>query len=244
VWGVKFYATASLAAALLALPATAGAKPRASVVLTGCQTAVDPELRMAAFEARARRVDGADRMQMRFTLHERGSAVPRWSALSAEGWDAWVTSDPGVAEYRYTREIGRLSAPAGYRAVVRFRWLDAQGVVLARRRAVSAACRQPDLRPNLVVHDVTWRDGRFHVELRNTGRTRAAASQVELMAGQAAYRAPVAPIRPGASRTVAVEAPRCRPGDAGLSAVADVTNAVDERVEDDNGFARNCPAAR
>ena len=226
--------------ASLLLAGAADARPRAQVVVTECRPALDPELRLAAFEGRARRIPGAERMQMRFTLQERSAGA--WSVVEAEDWGEWTTSAAGVAEYRYTKEIGRLAAPAAYRTVVRFRWLDDAGAVIARDLAVSKRCRQPDLRPDLGVRDVVFRDGRYLVEVRNGGATRAPASQLELVVDGVERRVvAVGPVRARSTRTVEVAAPRCTPGGPGVSVYADHGDAVDERDEADNGRVLGCP---
>ena len=84
-----------------------------------------------------------------------------------------------------------LSAPAAYRTVVRFRWLDADGAVLARSRATSRVCRQPDLRPDLaatlieVAPPTDERRGALRGHAAATAAARAAgAFAVALRAGE------------------------------------------------------------
>jgi hypothetical protein len=47
-----------------------------------------------------------------------------------------------------------LRAPASYRFRVAFRWLGAGGRIIAAVVRTSASCRQPDLRPDLLVHSI------------------------------------------------------------------------------------------
>ena len=94
---------------------------------------------------------------MRLDLWER-SAGQRWALRSdVPGLGVWVTpSDAGVGSragdvFKYRQAVGRLEVPAAYRFQRR--------VPLARRRrrgrargdAHHAVCRQPDLRPDLVL---------------------------------------------------------------------------------------------
>ena len=51
----------------------------------------------------------------------------------------------------FTRRVEGLIGPARYRAMVRFKWLDARGKTILSARRFSKACRQPDHRPNLKV---------------------------------------------------------------------------------------------
>jgi hypothetical protein len=165
--------------------------------------------------------------------------------VDADDWGEWTSSDPGVAEYHYTKEVGRLAAPALYRTVVRFRWVDAAGELVARRRAVSPRCRQPDLRPDVEIADIEVDGGNYLVHVRNTGPTRAAASELELIVDGDQRRVVAVPaIKASSTRAIALVAPRCTPGGPGVSALADFSDAVDERDETDNGFARNCPLLR
>ena len=122
------------------------------------------------------------RMQMRFTLQTRSPESPSWRALPAAGFGRWLTSDAGVGRYVYTKRVVSLLAPASYRTIVRFRWLDAGGDRSPRRAATSPVCRQPDLRPNLRPLGVQARAGadpehaRYVVPVVNRGRTRRARS--------------------------------------------------------------------
>ena len=121
---------------LCAFPAAASA---ASVKLLDCT----PQDRAATFEARVNARSGSERMQLRFTLQVREGALDAWRRVAAGGFDEWLTSAADVGRYSYTKMVRNLSAPAAYRMVVRFRWLDADGAVLRRAWDTSAPCRQP-----------------------------------------------------------------------------------------------------
>ena len=102
--------------------------------------------------ARCASLAGASRMQMRFTLQARTPDTTRWSAVAAPGFGSWVSSASGTSRYVYTKRVEGLLAPAYYRVLLRFRWLDGAGRVIASHPPrTRAACRQPDPRPNLVV---------------------------------------------------------------------------------------------
>jgi hypothetical protein len=122
---------------LCAFPAAASA---ASVKLVECA----PQARMAMFEARLGARSGSERMQVRFTLLVRNAALHEWRRVAADGLDAWLTSAADVGRYSYAKTVQNLSAPAAYRMVVRFRWLDADRALLARARATSRSCRLPE----------------------------------------------------------------------------------------------------
>lgn len=218
--------------------ATASAKPRA--VVASC----DRIHRTAVFEGRMDTLPDAQRMQMRFRLQVFTPDEPEWSVLAVPGFSAWVTSDPGRTRYVYTKRVESLLAPAAYRVVTRFRWLDADGAVLRTARAVSKPCRQPDPRPDLRVFQLGLAPGssqRYDVTLRNAGRGDAAASVVQLaLPDGTVLSADVPPIAPGGREDVFVTGPACRPGST-VTVTADADDAVDERDEA-NAFSLPCPS--
>jgi hypothetical protein len=226
------------ALALLGFPAAAEAA--ASVKLRDCAPALEPEKRGATFEARMRSAPGSERMQVRFTLQVREGVLPGWQRVVADGLDEWETSEPGVTRYSYSKIVRNMSAPAAYRAIVRFRWLDAAGDVLERSRATSRICRQPDMRPDLGVTVIAATDGGYTVALRNAGRSAAGPFSVALSAGDVALE-PLAldGMQAGEQRFVTLAGPACEPGEP-LTATVDGGDAVDERDEDDNVLVASC----
>ena len=46
---------------------------------------------------------------------------------------------PGVKVYKYLKQVTNLAAPAFYRGVVRFRWLNAKGKLIKAARTAHAA---------------------------------------------------------------------------------------------------------
>jgi len=233
------------AAALAAAPAPAAAgQSTARVALTSCTTGPSAGERTAVYEGRMRRVAGTRRMQMRFALQWRRPGARRWSAIQAPGLGAWVSSDRGVKTYTFTKRIENLAAPAGYRVVVRFRWLDARRHRIDSAEIVSKPCRQPDLRPNLVPRRVySERVGdpdrpRYVVVVRNDGETAAGAFDVGLGGFVPGH---VVDLGPGASTLVSFEGPRCD-APATLTATVDAGALVEEADEDDNALSVPCPA--
>src|SRR5215217_1529311 len=138
------------AAGLFAAPApAANARAAAGVKLLGCVPAVESADRTATFEARMRASAASYRMQLRFTLQTRVGAAVSWRRVVADGLGEWLTSAPLVSRYSYAKTVENLADHTSYRMLVRFRWLDADGEVIGRARAVSRACRQRDMRPDL-----------------------------------------------------------------------------------------------
>jgi CARDB len=222
-----------------------GAAQAASVRVTDCVPALDPEERTATFEARMRSVRDSERMQVRFALQAREDELHPWRRVVAEGFDTWLTSMPDVRRYSYAKTVVNLSAPAAYRTVVRFRWLDLDGAVVKSAREVSASCRQPDMRPNLVPRRVDVLPGpdadtrSYAVTVRNDGRSDADPFTATFQARDLGTLA-VLGLAPGAQRVVTFVAPPCTAG-APLTVTLDPDEAVDERDEDDNVLIAPCP---
>jgi hypothetical protein len=218
-------------------PAAASAE---SVKLLACVPALEGEQRSASFEARMRAARGSERMQVRFTLQVDEDLLGHWRRVAAPGLDDWLSSDPGVTRYSYAKTVQNLSAPAAYRMIVRFRWLDGAGEVLARSRTTSRVCRQPDIRPDVGAVAIDVADGGYAVTLRNAGRTAAGPFAVTLSAGSQRLEPLTVPaLGPGARTVLMVAGPACAPG-AALTATVDAGQAVDERDENDNVLVATC----
>jgi CARDB len=234
----------------LLLPGVAGAavpKSARAVAVTACERGAGDQGGAAVFEARMRTLPGTARMQLRYTLQVRTPDRNRFSALAAPGFGTWVGPSAGTTRYVYTKRVENLLAPGSYRVKVRFRWLSASGAIVRRAKVISTACRQPDPRPNLTVRSLGVQAGsadgrdRYVAFVRNTGRTTAGPSSLELtVAGTLLGSTPVDELAPGEGMLVSLEGPACAMGDT-IEAEADADEAVDERNEDDNRLSRTCP---
>ena len=229
--------TALLTAALLALAApAASAQAPASVELTACR----PGKRAAEFEAAMEAVPAAHRLRMRFTLEARRPGERRYRRLAVPGFGGWTTSGPGTARYVFTRRVQALVGPASYRALVRFRWVDAAGRVLAHAQALSRSCRQRDHRPDLEVLALAVGRGAYVARVANRGRSASGPFVLELTVdGERLAPVSVGSLPRGAERLVELHGPECRPG-ATAVAVADLGYRVEERSERDNAFTLTC----
>ena len=240
--------TAALLASALA-PATAAAAPATATRaarLVSCDSALDPADRLATFEGRMRAVRGTARMQMRFTLQTRTKDHVNWRALAAPGFGRWLSADPGVGRYVYTKRVVALFAPASYRTVVRFRWLGRGGHRIASDRSTSPICRQLELRPNLRPLGIEERQGadpqhaRYLVPVVNRGKSAAGPFDVVVTVDGATLTPAQTPdLAPGERALVEVDGPPCTTGSL-LTVDVDPTGAVDERVETDNRLNVAC----
>jgi hypothetical protein len=230
-------------------PAAPAQAASSGVRLLDCESALDPAARSATFEGRMRVRKAARKLQMRFTLQTRSRGDSGWHKLSAPGFGKWLTSDPGVGRYVYTKHLVELDAPASYRTVVRFRWLDGDGVRVASSKATSPVCRPSDLRPNLKPLGVEARPGadashaRYLVPVLNRGRSLAGPFDVVVSVDGTALTPAQAPeLGPGERALVEVQGPPCQDGQI-LTVDVDPTGTVDERAEGDNQLSALCPGA-
>jgi hypothetical protein len=231
------------AAALGASVAAAQAPPLAARTVA-CETGPQPADRFAVFSGSLPR-DGAAAMGMRFDLYERlpgGSfrrvRLPRWGI-----WER--TARQGVPGFIFTKRVRGLAAPAAFRAVVSFRWYDADGRVVRSARRTTPTCRQPDWRPDLhVLRVVVPADGSpTSVVVANRGRGAAAGFGVDVRRADVLRSAVLPGLPAGGQATVSVPLGRCRPGET-VTVTLDPGDRVDEAHEADNVAAVACPGAR
>ncbi len=168
-----------LAGAGVAVAQTPAAPPL-SAALETCETSALPAMRVASFVGSMPAAKGAERMQMRFDLQRRQPDEKLWHVVpGVKGFGVWETSMPGRAGFVFHKRVDGLQVPATYRALVRMRWSRADGSVLRQVRKRTAACSQPDLRPDLVpatmraVLDVSPAFAVYKLVVRNEGRSAA-----------------------------------------------------------------------
>ncbi|HWG09660.1 MAG TPA: hypothetical protein VN672_11715 [Solirubrobacteraceae bacterium] len=121
-------------------PASAGT---VSATLEECLTASVQAERAAMFSGEMTSVPGAARMAVRIDLEERLPGELEYHTVMAPGLGVWRASDPRVKVYRYLKQVTNLTAPASYRGLVRFRWINARGRVIRRAERLTARCLQP-----------------------------------------------------------------------------------------------------
>jgi hypothetical protein len=219
---------------MLAFPAAAAAAGPASVSLTSCK----PKERAAEFEARMEQISGAVRMKLRYTLEGR---KPRrgWRRVAAPELAGWRSADPQTTRFISERRVTELVGPASYRVLVRFRWIDEDGHVVARAKARSRACWQRDHRPNLKLRELSFEgEGSYVALVANTGRSPTGAFELAIT-GLAPFVVDEE-LLPGEQRLIEAVGPDCEPG-ALVTATADSLDLIDERNELDNTISRRCP---
>lgn len=242
----------ALFAASLILPAAAHAaagKVSLAAKVTDCTTGTDDSERAAAFTG-SMSASGAKRMQMKFLLMQRSGPGPKgvWKKVAIPDWGSWEKADPGRSAFVFTKRIEALTAPAGYRVVVTFRWLDAKNHVTKTTTRTSATCEVADPRPDLVLAGldaVATSGGRaaYTVAVGNEGHSEAEPFAVTVTAGGVTSDPVIlGPLAVGERGSGVVAAPRCTPGST-ITVTLDVANAVDESDEATNVVQRPCPLA-
>jgi hypothetical protein len=245
-----------LATLAVAVPAGAAAAPARAAApsapgdaaharLVACHTGADPTARWLTVDASMRTLEGTARMQLRFDLYRQRAG--RLVAVAGPGLGSWNDATPGVARLRFRKTIANLPAPGTYRVLVRFRWLDGGSLVLARARRLTAACVQPDPRPDLRVRSLLVAPAAdparrtYLVTVRNAGRSPAADFDVVLAVDGADQPAvTVAGLAPGATRAVSISGPRCAAGGT-VQVTVDPDDRVDESIEANNRRTFPCP---
>jgi hypothetical protein len=117
-------------------------KPTVSATLEGCVTSAEPAQRAATFAGEMATIPGSAKMEMRIDVLERMPRELVFHSITAPGLGVWRTSALGVKTYKYLKEITNLAAPAYYRAVVRFRWVNAKGHTIKSLEARTSRCAQ------------------------------------------------------------------------------------------------------
>lgn len=237
-------------------PPKRGVKPPTfEAKLFQCRRSPRTESRAATVGAAMRPIPGSRRLALRVELYQRPLGPGgRWALRSdVPGLGEWTSpSDPSVGTraadvFRYRQAVGRLTVPYSFRFRVAFRWSDAAGKVLREEALNTAPCKEPDLRPDLVLTRVAAEplvpgqvNARYVVTLKNAGRTAALSAQVA-----ATFSAPLRTVRrlePGASADLVFWGPPCTVDGIGPSFVADPSNLIDEAREVNNSLAATCPA--
>jgi hypothetical protein len=214
--------------------------------------ACDQEEHTATFRGGSRAFGRARTLQMRFTLQSRSPSAPQWADSGPpEGFDEWATANAGVTHYIVDKTVTELVDGASYRAVVRFRWRNARGAVVAHAVKRTPVCRQPDARANLQVTHISVKPGTdadsrsYLVRVINGGDSEAPifSSGLQVNGVQLGRQSTTAPLVEGDDTLLTFSGPPCETGSS-LVATADTGAQVDEANEMDNALTAPCPATR
>jgi hypothetical protein len=123
--------------------AGAGAGTGVAATLVQCVTVGLQSERSATFAAEMSALPGTARMSIRIEIEERLPGELAYHLVSSPGLGVWRASDVKVKIYKYLKQVTNLSSPALYRALVRFRWVNARGAVIKRAERFTPRCAQP-----------------------------------------------------------------------------------------------------
>ena len=189
-------AAAGLMVGLGAFGAVAGAAqaPRSSLRDFVCLKSLGPAGRVISVTSVMRPLVGTQKLEMRFELLQRVAGSSAWSPLTGPHFGVWEspTNHPTLGQHpgdvwNVPFPVADLSAPAGYRLQVSFRWLGTHGRVIGTASRTTPTCEQPELRPDLTVNTVTIAQSVLHplyddflAAIANTGATVAGPFSVQL----------------------------------------------------------------
>jgi len=232
--------TGLICAVFCVLAPAAGARQATPAYGKAVLTSCDKEAHVATFEGQMMLVKKATKLQMRFTLQASTPESPKLRKIDADGFGEWISAPAGVRKYTYDKTVEALLSPASYRVQIDFRWKASSGRNVRSERAYSPVCRQPDLRPDLVLRNVSSdRDG-YTAVVVNRGKGAAGAFDVGFQRnGTSVGSSRVAGIAAGATVNVFLPAPPCGEGEQ-LTAVVDAQSEVDEVDEENDTFDVSC----
>lgn len=239
------------AAAILAVvsaPASAKQAPVLRADTPTCRTGVTPAERFAVFTGSMPAKRGAARMAMRFDLQLREPGDAAFRTVRAPSFGRWELSKPGRSGFIYSKRVDGMQAPATYRAVVRFRWLDDAGRTVARATRYAPRCAQADPRPNLrllalrATAGTTAGTTTYLLTIVNSGRGPAGAFDIAVGPddGGAATSATVGGMAAREVRVLQVTARTCD-ATGRVRVRLDTGAVVAESDEQDNDVRRDCP---
>jgi hypothetical protein len=239
---------AAAAAASVASAATA-TNPLTSATVTGCVSGATAAQRSASFSAEIQTLPGARTLSISFSLYQRSAATGGWAEVSAPGFDVWQSSKPEIASFTANENVIDLPAPAAFRAVVRYRWLDRRHHVLRRAERVTPNCVMALPEPDLFIARLSRSaDGAgngtqfYNVLVRNSG-VAAGPFSVALTVGSTAL-APltVAGLGAGSSQALQFTGPRCTAGTT-FTAEIDPSGAITEPANPQRTVSIVCGSA-
>jgi hypothetical protein len=242
-------ATAVLIATAAVGSSAAATAPLTSATVTACVSGATPALRSANFRAEIQAVPGARTLAVSFSLFQRTTLAGGWVAVSAPGFNVWQHSTAGIGSFTANENVVDLPAPAAFRALVHFRWLDRRHHVVRRDERVTPNCVITLPQPNLFVARLTRSaDGArndtsfYNVLVRNSG-VAVGPFSVALTVGQTALSPQtVASLGAGSSQAVQFTGPRCTAGTT-VTAQVDPAGAIAEPANPDRTVSIVCGAS-
>jgi hypothetical protein len=126
-----------------AVPVEPVERPPLRATLTTCATGPGVDERYAVFTGSMPALRRTERMSMRFEVQRREPGGKRFVRVRGPKLGRWERSEPDRAGFVWSKRVEPLDAGAAYRAVVRFRWHDAEGDLQRSAERTTAVCVQP-----------------------------------------------------------------------------------------------------
>jgi hypothetical protein len=229
------------------------ASPTARIL--ACHVSANADQRSVTVGTWMRPRPDAPNVMVKLELYQRPvQVISRWTRRDdVPGLGVWMLpSDASLSSptdlFHYRQSIGRLNVGYSYRFRVSFRWLDESRRLVNSAVLTTGPCRQPDLRPDLVLSDLRvepapGRVGDFLYTLVVTNQGPSPSPHAILAAtfpsGTGGRTIPK--LASGARKAVTFEGPGCTPDGRPAVFTIDVANAIPERDELNNQLAATCP---
>lgn len=222
-----------------------------SATLAACTTGAGATDRSAHFTASMQALPRTRSMAISFDLYERtpgGAFAP----VAAPGFGVWQSSNPGITSFTANEDVLDLPAPAMFRAVVHYRWLNPHRRLIRIDTRVTPACVQtavPAPQADLFVVDITHAPGsppatteNYTVRVRNGGAGAAGSFAVSMsIGGTSLPEQTVSGLAPATVTTVQFTGPRCTAGTT-LTATVDPTGSITEPANAKRTVSVQCPS--
>ncbi len=122
---------------------TASPAPALTAGVEQCVTAPTQADRSVTFTGQMETVAGAHRMAIEIVVQEHTLEEEGFHTLTTAGLGSWQRSEAGVKIYKVRQAVTDLPAPAVFRAIVRYRWLNEKGEVIRHDERRTPICKQP-----------------------------------------------------------------------------------------------------
>jgi hypothetical protein len=117
--------------------------PTLSAGVEQCVTAPTQADRSVTFTGQMETVAGAHRMAIEIVVQEHTLQEEGFHTLTTAGLGSWQRSEAGVKIYKVRQAVTDLPAPAVFRAIVRYRWMNEKGEIIRHDERRTPICKQP-----------------------------------------------------------------------------------------------------
>jgi len=249
---IGFLCVVSCGIAITTSAAGATDTPHARLRNFECRPAVEPAQRELSVDAVMKPVPGTVKLALKFELESRTSRSAPFRLVKAGDLGKWISpTDPSTLGQRpgdvwvVSHPVVGLTAPAVYRFKVSFRWAGTDGKVLATAVLVTRSCRQPELRPDLLVKSVTVQPvpgkpdrSQYTAVIANAGVTAAGPFEVTLSGGGTTLATRTVTLLRGHTRKALIYGGPACSSSAPLTVTVDPSHLVSDDLNPANNAAQ------